>query len=53
MNTSFLVVDNEFNREWNAEIIGVRFAVPPSYTGVVEFSGKADYKNIEEYRRGK
>jgi hypothetical protein len=47
---SFLVIDNEFNREWNAELIGLRFAVPPSYTAVLESTDKPDYFNIEEYR---
>lgn len=53
MNTSFLVVDNAFNREWNAELIGLRFEVAPSYTGVVASNVKADFFNFEEYRRGK
>lgn len=48
----FLVIDNEFNREWNAELIGLRFTIPPSYTGVVECEGKANYYNVQEYRRG-
>lgn len=53
MNNSFLVVDNTFNREWNAELIGLRFEVAPSYTGVVASNVKADFFNFEEYRRGK
>lgn len=49
----FLVIDNEFNRAWNAELIGLKFTEPPSYTAVVECEGKADFFNFEEYRRGK
>lgn len=49
----FLVTDCEYNREWNAALIGVKFTVPPSYTRVVESTGKADFFNYEEYRRGK
>ena len=49
----FLVIDNEFNRYWNAELIGLRFTVPPSYTAVLECDGKADFSNVEEWRRGK
>ncbi len=47
---SFLVIDNEFNRAWNAELIGLRFAIPPSYTAVLECREKPDYLNVEEYR---
>ncbi len=47
----FIVVDNEFNRAWNANIIGVRFTVPPSYTAVLECEGKADFYNIQAWRK--
>ena len=50
MNTSFLVVDNEFNRCWNNEIVGLRFEVPPSYTAVLECDVKADYKDYQAWR---
>ena len=48
----FLVIDAKFNREWNAELIGLRFTEPPSYTAVLECDGKADFFNVEEFRSG-
>ncbi len=49
---SFLVMDNEFNRKWNAELIGLRFQIPPSYCCVIELDEKPDYNNVQEYRNG-
>jgi hypothetical protein len=51
MKTSFLVLDNEFNRAWNAELIGIRFEVPPSYTAVMESNAAADYKNHAAWKQ--
>lgn len=47
---SFLVIDNEFNRWWNGEIIGLRFTQPPSYTAVLETTEKADFYNVQAWR---
>jgi len=51
MKTSFLVLDTEFNRQWVPELIGLRFAVAPSYTAVMECKVKPDYFNYEEYQK--
>jgi hypothetical protein len=48
---SYLVTDHPFNREWNKEIIGLKFTIPPSYTAVKLVDEPADYYNWEEYGR--
>ena len=48
---SFLVLDCEFNREWNKALIGLRFASPPSYTAVIEDVQKPDFLDYADYQR--
>jgi hypothetical protein len=49
MAHSHLVTNHPFNQEWNKGIIGIRFAVPPSYTAVKLVEEPADYHSWEEY----
>jgi hypothetical protein len=53
MNESYLVLDNDFNRAWYADLIGQRFEVAPAYACVMASFVKADFFNVEEFRNGK
>lgn len=49
----WLVTDNEFNRNWNASLIGQYFQFAPSYC-IVEAAttdSKKVWLNIAEYRQ--
>lgn len=48
---SFKVKDNEFNRHWYGNLIGIRFKNPPGYVCVEIVDQKEDYKDVKEYER--
>lgn len=49
--SNFKVIDNEFNRDNYAGLVGRIFEVPPAYANVIETSEPASYKDIEEFRK--
>lgn len=42
MNKVYLIVDNEFNRQWYHDLIGKTVPVPPSYAHVREVDAPAE-----------
>lgn len=48
MHQSYLVIDNAWNRHWNADIIGKRFEIAPSYTAIISSPFPPDYKRVKD-----
>jgi hypothetical protein len=51
MNDSYYIVDNEFNRTNNKDVIGYSFVIPPAFCDVIPVKQAPDFINFAQFKK--